>query len=190
MNDKYQLNYLPEDTECFKVVGDKAYFQIKGITRHYLFASKRDAEAWRNKRSLENRRSGVYEDFMACDEGGLFCGIKRLKIFQTLSMLPPRPTSLIELYAFNDFYGKKDTICEEEDDILIMLEKNNASREKFSRKIVSIPTTRDRKQKLKQLTDRSNLPESIGELFLNEIKLSTDEANQHLRDNAKFLGLL
>lgn len=43
---------------------------------------------------------------------------------------------------------------------------------------------------LKQLTDASKLPESMGELFLNEIRLSTDEANAHLRERAKILGLM
>ena len=46
------------------------------------------------------------------------------------------------------------------------------------------------KQRLKQLTDESKLPEYMGELFLNEIRLSTDEANRHLRERAKILGLI
>ena len=46
------------------------------------------------------------------------------------------------------------------------------------------------KKKLKQLTDASNLPESMGELFLNEIRLSTDEANEHLRERARLLRLM
>jgi len=45
------------------------------------------------------------------------------------------------------------------------------------------------KQKLKQLTDRSNLPEYMGELLLNEILLSEDEANKHLRERVVLLGL-
>lgn len=48
----------------------------------------------------------------------------------------------------------------------------------------------DFKRKLKQLTDASGLPAYMGELFLTEIKLSTDEANAHLRDRAKLLGLI
>jgi hypothetical protein len=48
----------------------------------------------------------------------------------------------------------------------------------------------DLKQKLKQLTDESKLPEYIGELFLAEIRLSTDEANRHLRQRAKWLKLM
>lgn len=46
------------------------------------------------------------------------------------------------------------------------------------------------KNKLKQLTDASKLPESMGELFLNEIRLSKDEANAHLRERARLLRLM
>lgn len=48
----------------------------------------------------------------------------------------------------------------------------------------------DYKLKLKQLTDESGLPQIMGELFLNEIKLSSDSANAHLRERAKLLGLM
>lgn len=48
----------------------------------------------------------------------------------------------------------------------------------------------DFKKKLRQLTDASNLPAYMGELFLTEIKLSTDQANAHLRERAKLLGLI
>lgn len=46
-----------------------------------------------------------------------------------------------------------------------------------------------RKEKLKQLTERSNLPVYMGELILEEIKLSNDKANEHLRERVKLLGL-
>ncbi len=46
------------------------------------------------------------------------------------------------------------------------------------------------KEKLKKLTDASGLKEYQGKLFLNEIELSTDERNEHLRERAKLLGLL
>jgi hypothetical protein len=45
------------------------------------------------------------------------------------------------------------------------------------------------KEKLRQLCVASNLPVYMGELFLAEIKLSTDEANRHLRERVKMLGL-
>lgn len=45
-------------------------------------------------------------------------------------------------------------------------------------------------KKLKQLTDASSLPAYLGELLLTEIRLSTDEANLHLRERAKILGLM
>lgn len=186
---EYQINHTPDNLHCFKVVEDKAYFQDNGRTVHYQFASKREAEAWRNKRSLENRRSKVVEDFMACDERGLFCAIKRLKLYRTLSIVPPEPTCLIELYAFNDVMGKKYTICEEEDDTLDMLERNKLLQQPFVRNITGISVSMDRKYKLRQLTERSGLPSHMGELFLSEIKLSTDSANEHLRDRVRFLGL-
>jgi hypothetical protein len=186
---KYRLNHTPENIECFKVNDGKAFFQINGSTMHYQFASKREAEAWRNKRSLENRRSKVVEDFMACDESGLFCPIKRLKIFKALSIIPPGPTCLMELYAFNDVMGKKFTIIEEDDATLDMLERNKANRKPFERNIVTNPVNPTRAYKLRQLTERSGLPEHLGELFLSEIKLSTDAANEHLRDRVRFLGL-
>lgn len=47
-----------------------------------------------------------------------------------------------------------------------------------------------RKEKLDELCDASNLDRKMGELFLLEIKLSTDEANKHLRERAVLLGLL
>lgn len=43
--------------------------------------------------------------------------------------------------------------------------------------------------KLRQLTDASNLPEYMGELFLSEIIESEDEANKHLRERVVLLGL-
>lgn len=46
------------------------------------------------------------------------------------------------------------------------------------------------KARLKELTDKSSLPAFLGELFLNEIKISTDEANAHLRERARLLRLL
>ena len=46
------------------------------------------------------------------------------------------------------------------------------------------------KELLDQLCDASNLDRKIGELFLTEIKLSTDEANKHLRERAILLGLM
>jgi hypothetical protein len=49
---------------------------------------------------------------------------------------------------------------------------------------------KDLKVRLKRLTDASGLPEYMGELLLTEIKLSTDEANRHLRERAKLLGLM
>lgn len=54
----------------------------------------------------------------------------------------------------------------------------------------------DLKTKMKQLLDASNqnlekpLPDFMAELLLNEIKLSTDEANEHLRNRARLLGLM
>ena len=45
------------------------------------------------------------------------------------------------------------------------------------------------KNRLKKLTDASNLPEYMGELFLRELILSNDDANRHLRERAVLLGL-
>jgi hypothetical protein len=45
------------------------------------------------------------------------------------------------------------------------------------------------KYKLRELTKASNLPEYMGGLFLQEIILSTDEANRHLRERVVLLGL-
>ena len=45
------------------------------------------------------------------------------------------------------------------------------------------------KEKLKKLTDASNLPSYMGEILLREILLSTDEPNRHLRERAVLLGL-
>lgn len=44
--------------------------------------------------------------------------------------------------------------------------------------------------KLKKLTDRFNLPEYMGELFLNEIKLSKNSIDDKAREIAKLLGLM
>ena len=49
---------------------------------------------------------------------------------------------------------------------------------------------KDLKKRLKQLTDASDLPDNFGELFLNEIRLSTDEANKRLRERARLLRLM
>lgn len=49
---------------------------------------------------------------------------------------------------------------------------------------------KDMALKIKHLTDSCNLPANLGELFLIEIRLSTDEANSRLREKAKLLGLI
>lgn len=67
-----------------------------------------------------------------------------------------------------------------------MVKVKNINERLFSSKKDKI----DIKAKLKQLTDASKLPEYMGELLLNEIRLSTDEENRHLRERAKLLGLL
>lgn len=46
------------------------------------------------------------------------------------------------------------------------------------------------KKRLKQLSDASGLPEYMSELLLNEIKQTNDEANVHLRERARMLGLM
>lgn len=52
------------------------------------------------------------------------------------------------------------------------------------------------KRKVQQLLNASNatlskpLPSYFGELLLNEIKHSTDQANEHLRERARLLGLM
>ena len=48
----------------------------------------------------------------------------------------------------------------------------------------------ERKEKIKMLCEKFKVTEYMGELFLNEIKLSTDEANKPHREIAKLLGLM
>jgi len=155
---------------------------------YYKFASKKDAEVWRNKRSLENRKSKVVEAFMACDQSGLFCHIKYLKLHQGMGILAPLPTCLRSQYAYDEVLKNKQRIKDE--DLYDYFQANKKINKPFFRKINSFPVPVSVKTKLKQLTDASGLPESMGELFLNEIKLSTDEANRHLRERAKLLGLM
>ena len=57
------------------------------------------------------------------------------------------------------------------------------------RKFMNKAKKLDRKQKIKALAEYSKLDPKMGELFLTEIKLSTDEANAHLRERVKLLGL-
>ena len=62
---------------------------------------------------------------------------------------------------------------------------------KINERIFSSPKDKgELKKKLKQLTDASKIDPSLGELFLNEISLSTNDANKHLRERAKLLGLM
>lgn len=48
------------------------------------------------------------------------------------------------------------------------------------------------KLKIKQLADSCEyrVPDHMEELLLNEIRLSTDSANEHLRERARLLGLI
>ena len=48
---------------------------------------------------------------------------------------------------------------------------------------------RERKSKLKQLTDAYSLPEYFGELFLSELRIDKHPDNDKARKRAKILGL-
>lgn len=185
-----EINHLPENSECFKVLNGKAYFQINGVSHFHEFETERKAEEWKQKRSIENRRSKTFEYFMAVDEYGILDYVKYYKLHSSIGIVPPDPYCLQMLYALDEMTGKERDYLEEEDTISEMLIANQLSRKPAERKSPTAFTmSNDRKFRLKQLTDASNLPENFGELFLNEIKLSTNAANEHLRTRAKLLGL-
>lgn len=188
---KVEINYPPEDIECFKVVKNQAFFQWDGITRVYTFETLNLAETWKNRRSVRNRKEKTFEDFMACNDEGIYDYQKYYKLHMSMGILPPDPCSLAELYAFREVTGK-DYIDEDGDDVDLyqVFTANKLARKPFQRNKDTKVISTDRKGRLKQLTDRSNLPEYMGELLLEEIKLSTDAPNEFLRSRAKLLGLM
>lgn len=61
------------------------------------------------------------------------------------------------------------------------------------RQFKSPKAKKEYQEKLVQLMEASGWNKEMhymGEMFLAEIKLSTDDANKHLRDRAKLLGLM
>lgn len=48
----------------------------------------------------------------------------------------------------------------------------------------------ERKRKLKMLCERYGLSEYMGELFLNELRLSTEPGDEPAKNHARMLGLL
>ena len=185
-----QLNHLPENIECFKVFNRKAYFQINGITCHFEFENDKQADSWKSKRSIENRRSKSFEYFMAVNEYGEMDYLKLYKLHTSIGIVAPEPYCLQMLYALDEIIGKQRDYCEKEDTIAPVLLENQLAKKQGERKSpTSFVTSSDRKHRLKQLTEASNLPEHFGELFLSEIKLSNDAANEHLRTRLKLLDL-
>ena len=185
-----QLNHIPENIECFRAIDEKAYFQIDQRTCFYKFETKKEFESWKNKRSLENRRSRQLEYFMACDGSGLMDYLKLYKLHSSLGIVPPDPYCLAMLYAHDDHLKIDRDYIEENDTISEFLRGNQAKKCPIERKKpTNFPISNERKHRLSQLCKASKLPEHMGELFLNEIKLSTDDANKHLRDRIKILGL-
>ena len=75
-----QLNHLPENIECSRVFKNKVYFQNAGITCFYEFEDERQADEWRQKRSLQNRKEMKFEYFMACNDAGEFDYLKLYKL--------------------------------------------------------------------------------------------------------------
>lgn len=185
-----QLNHLPENIECFKVFNKKAYFQINCVTHWFEFENDRKTEEWKQKRSIENRRSKTFEYFMAVDEYGILDYVKYYKLHKSIGIVPPEPYCLQMLYALDEIIGKDRDYNEEQDIIAEMLLSNQLKKKPVERKqTTEFVMTNDRKFRLRQLTEASNLPENLGELLLTEIKLSTNVANEHLRTRARLLGL-
>jgi hypothetical protein len=177
-----QINHLPEAIECYKVFKGKAYFYSGGRSNWYEFVSLKQAEEWRNKRSLQNRKSKTFEMFMCTNENGEVDYIKYYKLHESIGILPEDPYCLAMVHALEEIYGSQEISV---DDIL----NNQKKRKEKVRETLVKKTTTQRKDKLKQLTDSCNLPEYMGELLLSEILLDNMDANKHLRNRAALLGL-
>lgn len=177
------INHIPED-ECWKVMGNKAHFHIGKEFVYYEFKDTREAEKWKSERSIENRRTGFIEDWQACNPDGTFNFEKMAKLKRSMGIAQGRPESVVEMIGVNDMLGRK-TDYEAMDEIQI--HSPNLPRPRWDGKRVDRTT---REMKLEQLVGTAKIPPYLRELFLSEIKLSTDMANAHLRDRARLLGLL
>lgn len=179
-----QLVHIPEDSECFKVMDDKAYFQMERSTHYFKFNSKREAEDWRNKRSLDNRKNKNFEMFMCTNDEGHVDFVKYYKLHTSMGIAPEEPYCLDMTYALEEL----GLITEPVDDQVLL--DNQKKRKPIKRNKEVRRVDHGRTQRLKQLTDSCNLPSYMGELFLSEIRLSVGPSNNHLRTRAKLLGLL
>jgi len=181
-----RISFIPDTKhECLKVVRNIATFNVDKIVYEYHFETKTEARKWKNERSISNHKDKYIEEFQCCNELGEYSFEKYYKLCKAIGAIARKPTTLTALKACNEVLGIKQTHEEEIEAVL-----NNCKEEDVFKRVAVIKNTpTSKKTKLKQLTDASNLPEHMGELFLNEIKLSTDEANRHLRDRAKILGL-
>lgn len=179
------INHTPNAPfECMKIMGKEAYFLNDGKRYRYSFETIDDCDKWKSERSTENRKLGFVEDYQACDDKGFFQYAKFYKIYKSMGVAPPDPNCLAAVYGI-------DETLEQETDLEFVEDRISKAPDR-TRPITGNVTQMhfNRKSKLKQLTDASGLPERMGEFFLEEIKWSTDEANKHLRDRAKLLGLM
>ena len=46
------------------------------------------------------------------------------------------------------------------------------------------------REKILEFARAHNIPDYMADLFINEVRLTTDEANKDLREKAKLLGLM
>lgn len=177
------INHTPED-ECYKVVGNRAHFHINNEFVYHEFENIKAADKWKSERSIENRRTGFIEDWQACNPDGTFNFEKLAKLKRSMGIAQGRPESVAEMIGINDMLGREtdyDAMNE------IQIHTPNLPRPRWDGKRVDRTT---REKKLEQLVGAAKIPPYLRELFLSEIKLSTDKANAHLRDRAKLLGLM
>lgn len=178
------INYIPgHPAECLRIIEKEAYFFLNRRMHVYTFETQEACDEWKSQRSIENREMGFVEDYQACDSDGVFHYSKFYKIYASMGVVAPGPNCLAAVYGLDEALGVETEFEGLEDRIL-----NIPNRERPANDNV-IKVVFGRKEKLKQLTEASKLPEYMGELFLTEILLSTDQANRHLRDRAKLLGL-
>ena len=182
-----KINFLPDTNhECLKVVKNEAYFfSDESELAVYEFESNRDAELWKNKRALLNFKEKELEDFQCCNNDGEFSWDRYYILCKSIGKLPAPPLTLAQILARDEFLGEVTS----DDDAIREIEINRFYHEPKKIKRDSQNKSISRKEKLKQLTDASNLPEWMGELLLTEIKATTDTANAHLRQRVKLLGL-
>lgn len=191
-----EINYIPNDIECFLIKDNRAYF-----TKHendlsvqftFKFNNVLETKSFKIARDIRNLKQKKVEQYMAVDENGIFCYEKYNTLKKSLGLQPSPPTTILDLQAQKKVFALYlDLDHEQEIDLLLMnVEANYKNRNSSTLEQSTENSSTD--ERLRQLCDRFKVDHVFANVFLNEIKSRYEQTNQLDEETnvAIILGLL